>query len=43
LFDAACLPLQNFYKTSQEKDGAPVPTDLAERMIAHKRKQAKYV
>jgi hypothetical protein len=36
-------PSRTSTKPHREKDGAPIPTDLAERMIAHKRKQAKYV
>jgi len=30
-------------KPHRERDAAPVPTDIAEKMTALKRKQAKYV
>ncbi len=33
----------NATKHHRERDAAPVPTDIAEKMIALKRKQAKYV
>jgi hypothetical protein len=36
-------PSRSSTKPHREKDGAPIPTDLAERMTAHKQKHVKYV